>query len=139
MQVEPRYADVVSEVRSFLDERIQACVESGIARDRLVVDPGIGFGKRLEHNLALLAALAELVACDLPVLVGVSRKSMFGALLGGRSVEERLAGSLAATAASVLGGAKIIRTHDVRETVDAVKVAVALRDAGYRTRTSKGD
>ena len=84
MQVDPRYDDVVAEVRDFLRERAQACVAAGIARDRLVIDPGIGFGKRLEHNLALLAGLPALAGLGWPVLVGVSRKSMFGALLGRR-------------------------------------------------------
>ncbi|HLS82633.1 MAG TPA: dihydropteroate synthase, partial [Steroidobacter sp.] len=103
----------------------------GVAGERLVIDPGIGFGKRLEHNLALLAGVPQLVALGPPVLIGVSRKSMFGELLK-RPVHERLAGGLAIAAAAVLAGADLVRTHDVRETVDAVKVAAALRDACYR-------
>jgi dihydropteroate synthase len=130
MQVEPRYGDVVVEVRDFLSERAQACLARGIAKDRLLIDPGIGFGKRLEHNLALLAGLPALTALGWPVLVGVSRKSMFGALLG-RAVDERVAGGVAAVTAAVLAGASVVRTHDVAATVDAVKVAVALRAAGY--------
>jgi len=130
MQSDPRYSDVVAEVRDFLRERAQACLASGIAKNRLVVDPGIGFGKRLEHNLALLAGLPALTALGWPVLIGVSRKSMFGALLG-RSVDERVAGSVAMATAAVLAGASIVRTHDIAATVDAVKVAVALRAAGY--------
>jgi dihydropteroate synthase len=130
MQVEPRYGDVVVEVRDFLSERAQACLARGIAKDRLLIDPGIGFGKRLEHNLALLARLPTLTALGWPVLVGVSRKSMFGALLG-RAVDERVAGGVAAVTAAVLAGASVVRTHDVAATVDAVKVAVALRAAGY--------
>ena len=130
MQHEPRYDDVVGEVTAFLEQRVQACEAAGIGRDRLVLDPGIGFGKRLEHNLALLAHLPELGRSGLPLLVGVSRKSMFQALLG-RPVEQRLAGGLAAATAAVLSGAAILRVHDVAETVDAVKVAQALRAAGY--------
>jgi dihydropteroate synthase len=129
MQVDPRYDDVVTEVRAFLRERAECCMAAGIARDRLVIDPGIGFGKRLEHNLALLAALPALVADGWPVLVGVSRKSMFSALLG-RAVDERVAGGVAMATAALLSGASIVRTHDVAPTVDAVKVATALREAG---------
>lgn len=130
MQADPRYGDVVAEVRDFLRERVAACQAGGIARDRLLIDPGIGFGKRLEHNLALLAGLPVLTGLGWPVLVGVSRKSMFGALLG-RAIDERLAGGIAATTAAILAGASIVRTHDVAATVDAVKVAVALRAAGF--------
>jgi dihydropteroate synthase len=130
MQAEPRYGDVVAEVRDFLRERAAACRAAGVATDRLVIDPGIGFGKRLEHNLTLLASLPALVALDWPVLVGVSRKSMLGALLG-RAVHERVAGGVAMATAAVLSGASIVRTHDVAPTVDAIKVAEALRAAGY--------
>jgi dihydropteroate synthase len=130
MQADPRYGDVVAEVRDFLRERAQACRAAGVAQDRLLIDPGIGFGKRLEHNLALLAGLPALVALGWPVLVGVSRKSMLGALLG-RAVDERVAGGVAMATAAVLSGASILRTHDVAPTVDAVKVAEALRAAGY--------
>jgi dihydropteroate synthase len=130
MQADPHYDDVVAEVRDFLRERAAACLAGGIAPDRLLVDPGIGFGKRLEHNLALLAGLPALTALGWPVLVGVSRKSMFGALLG-RAVDERVAGGVAAATAAVLAGASVVRTHDVAATIDAVRVAVALRAAGY--------
>lgn len=130
MQADPRYGDVVAEVRQFLVERVAACNASGIGADRLVLDPGIGFGKRLEHNLALLAHLGDLKVAACPLLVGVSRKSMFGALLR-RDVTGRLAGGVAVATAAVLSGASIIRTHDVAATVDAVKVAVALQQAGY--------
>ena len=130
MQSDPRYSDVVAEVRDFLRERTEACLASGIAKNRLVVDPGIGFGKRLEHNLALLAGLPAVTALGWPVLIGVSRKSMLGTLLG-RAVDERVAGGVATATAAVLAGASIVRTHDVAATVDAVKVAVALRAAGY--------
>jgi dihydropteroate synthase len=131
MQQNPHYDDVVAEVRDFLQERTAACLAAGIARDRILIDPGIGFGKRLEHNLALLAGLPALTRLGWPVLVGVSRKSMFASLLG-RAVDERVAGGVAAATAAVLAGASVIRTHDVAATVDAVKVAVALRDAGYK-------
>jgi dihydropteroate synthase len=134
MQREPHYRDVVAEVRAFLQARVTACLAAGIDANRLLLDPGIGFGKRLQHNLALLAAIPDLAVHERPVLIGASRKSMFGTLLG-RPVEDRLAGGLAVAAASVLAGAKVIRTHDVRATVDAVKVGVALKDAGYRITT----
>ena len=130
MQADPRYDDVVAEVRDFLRERAHACLASGIAKDRLVLDPGIGFGKRLEHNLALLAGMRALTDLGWPVLIGVSRKSMFGTLLR-RAVDQRVAGGVAMATAAVLAGASIVRTHDVAATVDAVKVAVALRAAGY--------
>ena len=132
MQHEPRYDDVVADVRAFLQKRIEACVAAGIARERLVLDPGIGFGKRLEHNLALLAHLPQLAGAGLPLLIGVSRKSMFQALLG-RPLEQRLAGGLAMATAAILSGASIVRAHDVAETVDALKVAHALRAAGYES------
>lgn len=136
MQHEPRYDDVVEEVAAFLEQRVGACLTAGIGRERLVLDPGIGFGKRLEHNLSLLAHLPRLRRRGpnqgLPLLVGVSRKSMFQTLLG-RPVEQRLAGGLAAATAAVLSGAAILRVHDVAETVDAVKVAHALRAAGFLT------
>ena len=133
MQQEPQYAHVVQDVAAFLRERIERCVAAGLSRDRIVVDPGIGFGKRLEHNLALLASLPDLAQLAVPLLIGVSRKSMFGSLLG-RPMQERLAGGLAVAAAAVLAGASVIRVHDVRETVDAVRVADALRDAGYKIK-----
>lgn len=137
MQVEPHYEHVVHEVRSFLEERVDACLNIGIELDRLVVDPGIGFGKRLQHNLALLAAIPDLSVRQRPVLIGVSRKSMFKTLLG-RDVDERLPGALAVATASVLAGARLIRAHDVRATVDAIKVAQALHGEGYRM-TTNGD
>jgi dihydropteroate synthase len=128
MQAAPAYTDVVGEVRQFLAERIAACIAAGISRDRICVDPGIGFGKRPEHNLALLAAIDRLADSDLPVLIGVSRKSLVG-MITGRAPADRLAGSVAFAALAVMGGAAIIRAHDVAETLDAVKVASALRRA----------
>jgi dihydropteroate synthase len=121
MQEAPEYADVVRDVRDFLLGRADACIAAGIGRERIVLDPGFGFGKTLAHNLQLLRALPELAAAGYPVMVGLSRKSSLG-LLTGRGAEERLAASLAAALAAVARGASIVRVHDVRETVDALKV-----------------
>jgi dihydropteroate synthase len=132
MQDDPQYANVVAEVRDFLAARLRDCLKAGIAAERIVLDPGIGFGKRIQHNLDLLANLPVLLALGRPVLVGASRKSMFQSLLN-RPVGERLAGGLAVGTAAVLAGASILRAHDVAETVDAVRVAAALRTAGYGT------
>jgi len=126
MQVAPAYDDVVADVRRFLAARIDACKAAGIGPQRICVDPGIGFGKRLEHNLALLAALDRLAEPAIPVLVGISRKSLVG-IITDRPPGKRLAGSVAFAALAVMRGAAIIRAHDVAETVDAVKVASALR------------
>jgi len=128
MQQAPEYRDVVGEVRDFLAARVNACGAAGIATTRLCIDPGIGFGKRAEHNLALLAALDQLAAPGIPVLVGVSRKSLVG-MITGRAAGDRLAGSVALAALAVMRGAALVRAHDVAETVDAVKVASALRRA----------
>ena len=128
MQAAPAYDDVVAEVRRFLAGRVEACVAAGIARERICVDPGIGFGKLPEHNLALLAGLGRLADPAIPVLVGVSRKSLIG-IITGRPAAERLAGSVAFAALAASRGAAIIRAHDVAATVDAVKVASALRRA----------
>ncbi len=126
MQQSPDYTDVVEEVGEFLAQRILACRKAGIPRTRLLIDPGFGFGKTLQHNLQLLKHLTKLQRLSVPLLVGISRKSMIGALLGGAPVDERLFGSLAAALLAVLGGASIIRTHDVRATTDALKVAAAV-------------
>ncbi|TAK53511.1 MAG: dihydropteroate synthase [Gammaproteobacteria bacterium] len=131
MQRDPAYADVTGEVREFLRGRVAACVAAGIPASRLVVDPGFGFGKALAHNLELLRRLPELAADGLPVLVGMSRKSMVGQLTG-RGVDERLPGSLALAVLAILGGARIVRAHDVGPTVDAVKVAAGF--AGVQGR-----
>lgn len=124
MQDAPRYDDVVAEVRAFLAARASACIAAGIPRNRLLVDPGFGFGKSLEHNLALLAGLPLLAADGLPVLAGLSRKRMIGAITG-RGDGDRLAGSIAAAIVAAGRGARIIRAHDVRETVDALAVVAA--------------
>jgi dihydropteroate synthase len=121
MQQQPHYGDVVQEVSAFLAEHVQACVRHGIPRERLVVDPGFGFGKRLEHNLSLLKRLDELGKLGLPLMVGLSRKSMIGAVLD-RPVTQRLYGSLAAAVLAVARGAVLVRVHDVRATVEALKL-----------------
>jgi len=126
MQQAPRYGDVVREVQAFLLDRALALRSRGIAPARIALDPGFGFGKTLDHNLALAQALQQLVAHGYAVLVGVSRKSMLGALTG-RAVQERLPASLGAALACVAAGAQIVRVHDVGPTVDAVKVWCAMR------------
>jgi dihydropteroate synthase len=125
MQQAPAYADVVAEVRAFLQRRAQACLDAGIARERIVVDPGFGFGKTLAHNLDLLRNLGEIAALGFPVLAGVSRKSMIGAITG-RDVDARLAGSVAAALAAAVRGARLLRVHDVRDTVDVLAVLGAI-------------
>ncbi len=126
MQIRPEYQDVFIEVREFLRERIGQMKQSGVASERLCVDPGFGFGKTLAHNITLLKNIGQLQKdLDLPVLAGVSRKSMIGALTD-RPVEQRMAGSLAGALAAVAQGARIVRVHDVAETVDAFRVWQAL-------------
>ena len=125
MQNAPRYADVLAEVRDFLRGRVACCVKAGISVSRLVVDPGFGFGKTLEHNLELLRRLPELAADGYPVMVGLSRKSMIEKLTG-RADGERLGGSLALATLAVLSGARIIRAHDVAPTVDAIRIVTAM-------------
>jgi len=130
MQDAPRYDDVLAEVRSFLRARVAVCEHAGIGRERLVVDPGFGFGKTLEHNLVLLAGLSTIAADGVPVLAGLSRKRTIAALTG-RSDGDRLGGSVAAAVLASLNGARIVRAHDVRATVDALAVVAAsgaLRD-----------
>lgn len=121
MQSEPHYLEVVEEVKRFLTDRIFACELSGIDKKRIVIDPGFGFGKTLEHNLALLRGLDQIVAIGVPVLAGLSRKAMIGALTG-REVGERAAGSAAAALIAVQKGALIVRVHDVAVTRDALAV-----------------
>ncbi|MZR64324.1 dihydropteroate synthase [Alcanivorax sp. DP30] len=128
MQDNPQYEDVTGEVIAFLQARIDACVAAGISRDSLLVDPGFGFAKSVNHNLVLMREMAALQSLDLPVLIGVSRKSLFGKVLG-REVNERLPASLAAAVMCVERGAKIVRAHDVQETVDAVRFAHAVRES----------
>ncbi|EMR12669.1 dihydropteroate synthase [Methylophaga lonarensis MPL] len=121
MQNEPSYKDVVAEVKSFLVERVEVCEAAGIPRHNIILDPGFGFGKRARHNLRLMKHLSEFQSLALPLLVGVSRKSIIGDTLN-LPVEQRLAGSLALASLAVWQGALIIRSHDVRETVQAVKL-----------------
>jgi dihydropteroate synthase len=125
MQLDPQYQDVVEEVKEFLAGRVRACIDAGIARERLCIDPGFGFGKLLAHNLQLLRDLAQFERLGVPLAVGLSRKSMVAAL--GGAAQERLAGSLALATIAVLHGARIVRAHDVAPTVDAVRIASAVR------------
>ena len=126
MQRDPQYADVVAEVRDFLARRVADCERAGIRRDRIAIDPGFGFGKTLAHNLELLRRLTELAPQGIPLLVGLSRKSMLGAITG-EPARDRLAPSIAAALLAAQHGAKILRVHDVRETRDALSVWEALR------------
>ena len=128
MQHEPVYADVVAEVHAFLAERIRVCENAGIPRERILVDPGFGFGKTLDHNLTLLRHLDRFTDLAAGILVGISRKSIIGALLS-VPVSDRLAGSLAAAVIAFWQGASIIRAHDVRETAQALCVCAAARAA----------
>jgi len=127
MQQAPRYADVVTEVKQFLQDRVAACEAAGIGRERLVIDPGFGFGKTLDHNLALLRHLDRLAELGLPVLAGLSRKSMLGTLTG-RSVEEREFAGIAAHLAAVARGAKILRVHNVAAMRDALAIWNAVEE-----------
>ena len=137
MQAAPAYGDVVSEIRAFLRRRASACMDAGIASERIVVDPGFGFGKTVAHNLALLRDLPAIAALGFPVLAGLSRKSTLGAITG-RDVGERLAASVAAALAAAARGARILRVHDVRETVDALAVWNAIEPwPGSRTARQK--
>jgi dihydropteroate synthase len=126
MQAEPRYTNVLGEVREFLEARIAIALEAGVEREKIIVDPGIGFGKTLDHNLILLRGLPALASMGHPLLVGASRKTFIGKILDAKS-DERLEGSLAAAVAAVFGGAHVIRAHDVKETRRAVRVADAIR------------
>jgi dihydropteroate synthase len=126
MQKQPRYRDVVSDVRDFLAGRLDFALSQGIERTNIVIDPGIGFGKSLEHNYALLRGLPAVAALGQALLVGASRKAFIGRILDA-GVDERLEGSLAAAVAAVLGGAHIVRVHDVKQTRRAVRVADAIR------------
>ncbi len=135
MQANPEYDDVVAEVKAFLSQRVEQCLQQGIKQEKIVIDPGFGFGKTLAHNINLFKRLDEFQALGFPVLVGASRKTMIGQITG-KDVEQRLAGSLAlatmvalkmnALKRASVNGAAIIRVHDVAETVDAIKVALAL-------------
>ena len=136
MQDDPRYEDVVSEVKAFLEQRLQFAVGQGIAEDRIVLDPCIGFGKTLDHNLELLVRMDELVALGRPVLVGSSRKSFIGRLTG-RPVDERVAGTIATNVIAYEGGARIFRVHDVAPVGDALAVAAATVRRRWTATTSR--
>jgi dihydropteroate synthase len=134
MQAKPHYQDVLLDVFDHLEARIAACVAAGVARDRIIVDPGIGFGKSLRHNLELLNGLGLFHALGCPVLLGVSRKTFIGALSREEAADDRLPGSLAAALHGLNQGVQIVRVHDVPETVQAVKVWLGMKDAGVTPR-----
>ena len=125
MQADPQYQDVVKEVTDFLAARLKASEQAGIARERIVLDPGFGFGKRTSHNLTLLNHLSSLQSLGLPLLIGLSRKSVLGQVVGS-AVDERIHASIAASVVSVMRGANIVRVHDVKPTVDALKIVSAV-------------
>ncbi|HEV7447803.1 MAG TPA: dihydropteroate synthase [Steroidobacteraceae bacterium] len=125
MQLAPHYDDVVNDVKAFLEQRVNVCRAAGMAADRIVIDPGFGFGKTLEHNLQLLRHLRQL-GTELPIMVGLSRKSIVGRLTG-RPSGERIYGSVALAVMAVINGARIVRVHDVRATVDALKTVIAVQ------------
>ena len=121
MQEAPQYRDLLAEIKLFFEQRLAACEQAGIPRAKLILDPGFGFGKSLEHNYEILGHLDYFADLQLPLLIGLSRKSMIGNLLS-RSVEQRMAGSLSGALIAALQGAKLLRVHDVKETVDALNV-----------------
>lgn len=125
MQINPQYTDVVSEVKQFLADRVEACLTHGIASERITLDPGFGFGKTTAHNVALIQHLDSFVELGFPLLVGLSRKSVLGRIAGGDE-QQRLHAGMAASVISVMKGAKIVRVHDVKATVDALKVVAAV-------------
>jgi dihydropteroate synthase len=125
MQKDPRYRDVVSDVRAFLEERLAFAVSEGVAEERVWLDPGIGFGKTVEHNLELLRRLDEIVAIGRPVVIGTSRKSFLGKLAGGRDETERVPGTIATNVLALERGATVFRVHDVAQNADALAVAAA--------------
>lgn len=125
MQTSPNYQNVIQNVAEFIQERINTCIQAGIKRHNIIIDPGFGFGKTLAHNYQLLARLAELKQLDSPILVGLSRKSMIGHVIN-RAVDDRVAGSISGALLAVQQGAQIIRVHDVAETVDAIKILTTM-------------
>jgi dihydropteroate synthase len=131
MQDDPEYHDVVGEVQVYLQARMDFAAQHGIARDRMVIDPGIGFGKTVEHNLELLRALPELSACCSPILIGASRKSFIGQLTGRKDPADRMAGSLGIAAWSILQGAHILRVHDVIDTCDVCRMLDTVAAGGF--------
>lgn len=136
MQIKPRYADVVRDIHKFLSDRINAAQKAGVSPRKIMVDPGIGFGKTLEHNLQIIARLEELRDLGKPIVIGLSRKAFIGKISGAQR-EQRVPGSIAAALIAVENGANMVRVHDVRETVQAMKVFCAIHSAkrGQRART----
>ena len=128
MQHTPSYKDVVKEVKEFLNQRIDVCIKAGIKKENIIVDPGFGFGKTLEHNLSLFKNLDEFKSLDVPLLVGVSRKSMIGAVLNDAPANERLYGSVALATLAAWMNANILRVHDVKATADALKLCMAVKN-----------
>lgn len=128
MQLKPSYVDVVDEVKAFFNERIKACTLGGIKRDNIILDPGFGFGKTLQHNLTLLSRINEFTSYGLPILAGLSRKSMLGALLD-KDVGDRAAASVTAALLAVTKGAQLVRVHDVAETAEALMIYQAVKNA----------
>jgi dihydropteroate synthase len=136
MQADPRYDDVVSEVKAFLEERMAYAVDQGVAEERIMLDPGIGFGKTLQHNLELLRRLDELVAIGRPLVIGTSRKTFLGRLTG-REVGQRVAATIATNVLAYLQGARVFRVHDVAPIHDALTVTAATVTAPWRTTTTQ--
>jgi dihydropteroate synthase len=132
MQMAPDYADVITAVTAFLAARSRACLDAGIARERISIDPGFGFGKTIEHNFMLLRELKSLVALGFPVLAGFSRKASLG-IVTGKGVDDRLAASIAVAILCAQNGATILRVHDVRETLDAIKVLMAVYPKNHQS------
>lgn len=131
MQDRPKYRDIPGDILEFLSDRVAACQSAGIEADRIVIDPGFGFGKTLEHNVSLLASLERFQELGMPILVGLSRKTTLGSLTG-KTADKRLAPGIAAAVLAVEHGANIVRTHDVAETVDALRITQAVMQAGQR-------
>ena len=129
MQHTPNYKNVVQEVKNFLEERIDVCIKAGIKRSNIIIDPGFGFGKTLEHNLSLFKHLDEFESLGCPLLVGVSRKSMIGSVLNKVSADERLNGSVVLATLAAWNNANVIRVHDVKETTEALKLCSAVKEA----------
>ena len=127
MQTQPIYRDVVSEVKQFLQQRIQACLDTGIKKENIIIDPGFGFGKSLQHNLDLFKALNQFVEMNYPVLVGVSRKSMIGQILNDAPVDERVTASAVMAGFAAQHGVQLLRVHDVKETADSIVVVNSLK------------
>ena len=136
MQVDPHYDDVVSDVKAFLEERMAAAIHAGVTEDRILLDPGIGFGKTLEHNLELLARLSEIVALGRPVVIGTSRKSFLGRLTGREDPGERVAGTIATNVLAYERGARVFRVHDVTPVLDALRVTAATVSARWTPTTT---